>query len=224
MSSKFLIFFGPPGSGKGTQAERLQAKLNLIGISTGALLRNEISQQTELGCLVEPIIKSGRLVDDEIVTKILEKRLGAADASAGAIFDGYPRNIHQQELLLELLEKIGVDVGNGQIFAVLISVEDDEVKKRILLRRSCACGAIFHLEYNPPLKDGVCDKCGGQLYQREDDKEAVIASRLKIYHQEIGPILDFWENSGKLIKINGEQKPEAIHEELLRRLKEVSFL
>jgi adenylate kinase len=224
MDRKFLIFFGPPGSGKGTQAEMVGEKMNLIGISTGALLRNEINRNTELGKLVEPVLKSGRLVDDETVTKILEKRLSMEDAGNGAIFDGYPRNINQQNLLLDLFAKIGVDVKKDQVFAVLINVKDNEVTKRILLRRSCACGAIFHLEYNPPQTDGICDKCGGQLYQREDDKEEVITNRLKIYHQEIGPILDFWENSGKMIKIDGEKKPEKVFEELLGKLKEVKLL
>jgi adenylate kinase len=224
MARKFLIFFGPPGSGKGTQAKMLGEKMKLIGISTGALLRNEVSLKTELGKLVEPIVSNGGLVDDEIVTKILEKRLKAEDAVDGAIFDGYPRNIRQQTLLLDLLKKIGIDVQKDEVFAVLINVEDREVKKRILFRRSCVCGAIFHLEYNPPQKDGICDKCGGNLFHRQDDKEEVIAARLKIYHQEIGPILDFWEKAGKLIKIDGEKSPDNVFGELLEKLEETKII
>jgi adenylate kinase len=218
MAKTFLIFFGPPGSGKGTQAEILNKKLGLVYISTGSLLRNEIKSKSKLGELVAPIVKSGGLVSDEIVNAIVDKRLKKKDAEKGAIFDGYPRNISQQNLLVNNFEKMKLDDKQDKLYGILIDVQDKEVKKRITKRRTCACGEVYHLIYKPSKKLGICDKCGSKLYTREDDKGQVIAKRLKIYHEAIGPLLDFWQKKSKLIKINGEKKPAEVQKEIVGKL------
>ena len=224
MAKTFLIFFGPPGSGKGTQAEMLNKKLGLVYISTGSLLRNEIKSNSKLGKLVKPIIDQGNFVANEIVNAIVAKRLKKKDATRGAIFDGYPRNISQQNLLVDNFTEMKLDEKKDKLFSVLIDVADKEVKKRITKRRSCACGEVYHLIYKPSKKPGVCDKCGGKLYTREDDKAQVIIKRLKIYHQEIKPLLDFWQKKSKLILIDGEQSPNEVQKALVYKLKNKRIL
>jgi adenylate kinase len=219
MAKTFLIFFGPPGSGKGTQAEMLNKKLGLVYISTGSLLRNETKSNSKLGKLVKPIIKQGNFVANEIVNAIVAKRLKKKDAARGAIFDGYPRNISQQNLLVDHFIQMKLDEKNDKLYSVLIDVEDKEVKKRITKRRSCACGEVYHLIFKPTKKPGVCDKCGGKLYIREDDKAQVIIKRLKIYHKEIKPLLDFWQKKSKLIRINGVKKPAEVQREIINKLR-----
>ena len=206
--------FGPPGSGKGTQAEILGKKLNLPTISTGVLLRKEIKDKTELGKEVEEIIAGGNLVSDEIVAKMIETRLKEKDAENGAILDGYPRTLNQQDFLLNILKEIS----EAKIIPLLVDVSDDEVVRRLSGRRSCVCGATYHMIYNPPKQDETCDVCGAKLVVRPDDSPGVIKERLKVYHLNVDPVIDYWRTGGKLFLINGEQSIDSVADEIDKKL------
>lgn len=208
-----FIFFGPPGSGKGTQADMLAKKFKIPRISTGDLLRDEIKRKTKIGKEVEKILAKGRLVADNVTEKILFKRIKGKDAGEGFILDGFPRNIKQQNNLMRAIGK------KGKGLAVLVDVSDKEVKARLGGRRMCVCGATYHLKYNPPKKKNICDLCAGKLFIREDDKPAVISDRLKLYYKEIAPVLKYWERAEKLVEINGEQSIKAVQEDILKELK-----
>lgn len=207
-----LALFGPQGSGKGTQAEMLAKKYNLETLSTGEVFRQEIKKQTDLGRLADSLINNGQLVPDEITDKIVLGELGTPKYQNGFILDGYPRNTNQ----LAVLEKnIGLD------WAILLEINDEEVQKRLAGRRVCPkCGAIYNVLNRPPKQDGVCDVCGEKLIARDDDKPEAIAKRLQIYHAETEPIVKYYENKGKLIKVNGALPIEKVFEEMENKLEE----
>jgi adenylate kinase len=213
---KYFIFFGPPGSGKGTQADMLAKKLNLPVVSPGELLRHEEDSNTAIGRKIKPIIDSGKLVPDEIIEKIILKCFKRFDARAGIVFDGYPRKRAQLDFLMKKLEKIAGK--QDYVRAILINVSDKEVKRRLGGRRVCDCGAAYHLRYNPPQRQGICDLCGKKLYIRHDDKPKLIADRLKLYHKKIKPLLDYFEKNDKLIEINGEQSIDKVRKDILKKL------
>jgi adenylate kinase len=218
MLKTYIIFFGPPGSGKGTQAEKISEKKHLPIISTGALFRREIELKTALGRKIKPLLRQGQLVSDITVNKIFAKRLQDKDMDRGAICDGYPRNIEQQNFLITLLGKLtGKD---DIIIAILVQVRDKTVIERLSGRRVCACGATYHIKNNPPPESGVCSRCGNKsIFIRDDDKEEVIRKRLKVYHQTTRPMLDYWEKHGKLLRINGELNITEVENEIDLMLK-----
>ncbi len=220
MTKKIIIFFGPPGSGKGTQAEMLAKITDWKKISTGDLFRTEIAAKTKLGNLANKYIKDGKLVPDKVTVNLVEQ--GLKQKATGFIFDGFPRNRQQLNYLSAIFKKILIK--NDQIYAINVAVSDKEVKQRLSQRRMCACGKVYHLVYNPPINAGVCDICGSKLFIRNDDKPNVISNRLKIYHSKIKFILDYWQKKGKLIKINGEQPIKKINEEIIGKLKELKLL
>jgi adenylate kinase len=215
MSKNIIIFFGPPGSGKGTQAEMLERKTDWKKISTGDLFRSEIAAGTKFGKSADKYLKAGKLAPDKITVKLVEQ--GLKQKASGFIFDGFPRNKKQLTQLLDLFKKALKK--NDQVYAIEVAVSDKEVKQRLGQRRVCACGRVYHLVYNPPINVGVCDICGGKLFVRNDDKPKVISHRLKIYNHEGEPILDYWQKQDKLIKIDGEQPIKVIHMEILEKLK-----
>jgi len=195
-----LILLGPPGSGKGTQAQKLVERYKVPQISTGDIFRQAVRDQTELGKKAKEYMDRGELVPDQIVVGMVEERLSQPDCKNGFILDGFPRTIAQAEALDELLARRG-----EKLDAVLeISVPDEEVIKRLSGRRTCRqCGAMYHIEFNPPKEPGRCDKCKGELYQREDDKEEVIKSRLEVYHSQTAPLIEYYQKKGLLKKIDG---------------------
>lgn len=218
MAKTFLIFFGPPGSGKGTQADLLAQKLRLPVAAIGELLRHEEEVKSAIGKKVKPLIDAGKLAPNEIIETIIDKFFRKAKVKLGAIFDGYPRKKDQLELLKKRLAKIA---GNSdKICAVLIDVKDQEVEQRLGGRRACDCGAVYHLKYNPPKIKNICDLCGKKLYVRQDDKPKLIADRLKIYHQEIKPMLDYWKKAGRLIVVDGGQSINDVQADIINALKE----
>ena len=235
MSQKtFLIFFGPPGSGKGTQADMLAEKIKLPVICPGELLRHEMELKTEIGKKVELAVNSGKMVNEAIVEKLIDQRLGRRDAKQGAIFDGCPRRKKQLNFLIKKFNKIThnkcsnvllrKNQGNGlRVAAILVNVSNKEVKQRLSGRRVCDCGAAYHIKYNPPKKRGVCDLCGKKLSVRADDKPAVIADRLKLYHKQTEPLLDYFQQRGELIKIDGEQSIKEVEKEIWREIKNLRF-
>ncbi|MFA5360109.1 MAG: nucleoside monophosphate kinase [Patescibacteria group bacterium] len=220
MPKNVIIFFGPPGSGKGTQAEMLAKITNWKKISTGDLFRSEISAKTKIGKMVEKYTVTGKLVPDKITVKLVEH--GLKQKAFGFIFDGFPRNKKQLSQLLDLFKKTLKK--NDKIYAIEVAVSDKEVKQRLGQRRMCACGKVYHLVYNPPINAGICDICGSKLFIRNDDKPKVISHRLKIYHHEGEPILDYWQKQGKLIKIDGEQPIKKIHGEIMQKLKALKLI
>jgi adenylate kinase len=202
-----LLLIGPQGSGKGTQAKLIAESLNIPHISTGDLFRN---LQGELKQQVDEIINKGDLVPDELTLKILKQRFEKEDCNKGFILDGYPRNLHQAESLKQI-----TDIDK----AIEIKISDEISIRRLSSRISCkTCGAVFNLITNPPKQKNICNYCGGELYQRDDDKPEAIKKRLKTYHQETEPVLEHYKKENKLLEINGENPIKDIFKEILEEL------
>lgn len=207
-----VILLGPPGSGKGTQAVRLSQKLGIPHISTGDLFRENISKGTDLGKKAKSFMDAGKLVTDEIVLDMLFERVKQPDCHSGYLLDGFPRTIPQAEALdLKL-------AGQANIIVLNLNVADDSIIKRIEGRLTCnRCGNIHNKYYSPPLKEGVCDKCGGVLTQRSDDKEDVVKERLRVYHEQTEPLVDYYTKKRILANVNGENGPEVVSSELFQQ-------
>lgn len=197
-----FIFLGPPGAGKGTLAKQAAQVYNIPHISTGDIFRENIKNQTELGKKVDAIIKSGGLVSDDITCELVKDRLSKPDTKNGYILDGFPRTIPQAEAL-ETFAKIDA--------AVNFDISDETVVERLGGRVCCKeCGQMFHVKFNPPKTEGKCDKCGGELYTRDDDKTESIQNRLVVYRKSTAPLIDFYKNKGNLVDINARPAPETI--------------
>lgn len=195
-----IIMLGPPGAGKGTQAVKISEFLSIPRIATGDIFRKAIANGTELGKKAEEYLKRGELVPDEIVNEIIKERISRPDCESGFILDGYPRTLNQATALDKILYNL-----KRQIDLVInIDVSEENIIKRLSYRRTCKkCGAVYHLLFNPPKQVDKCDKCGGELYQREDDKEDVIRNRLKVYYERTKPIIKYYKNKGILVNIDG---------------------
>ncbi|MFE2923480.1 adenylate kinase [Streptomyces goshikiensis] len=194
-----IVLVGPPGAGKGTQAAFLAKNLSIPHISTGDLFRANISKGTELGRKAKAIMEAGQLVPDEITIAMAQDRMEQADAAGGFLLDGFPRNVSQAEALDSYLK-----AGDLKLDAVLdLEVEEDEVVKRIAGRRVCRNDSshVFHVTYAAPKTEGVCDTCGGELYQRGDDSEDTVRNRLDVYHTQTEPIIDYYKAQGLLVTI-----------------------
>ncbi|WP_225835985.1 adenylate kinase [Streptomyces sp. NK08204] len=212
-----IVLVGPPGAGKGTQAVRLAEKLAIPHISTGDLFRANISQQTELGKLAKSYMDAGNLVPDEVTIAMAKDRMEQPDAVGGFLLDGFPRNVSQAQALDELLTTEGIELD-----AVLdLEVPEDEVVKRIAGRRICRNDSshVFHETYSKPKKEGVCDVCGGELYQRDDDKEDTVLKRLEVYHQQTEPIIDYYKAQGLVVTISSLGPVDEITQRALEALK-----
>lgn len=213
-----FIFFGPPGSGKGTQADMLAERMKLPVVSPGELLRHEINAKTDLGLEVEKKLAKGKMVANEIVEKIIDKRLSKRDAQKGFVLDGYPRTKKQLNNFSNRLKKISSAKDN--VYAFLVDVKDLEVKKRLGGRRVCDCGASYHLKYNPPKKKELCDLCGKKLSIRDDDKPMVIKDRLHSYHHKIKPLLSYWGKDDRLVVVDGSQSIKKVENDIQKFLKQ----
>ncbi|MFD6167990.1 adenylate kinase [Streptomyces coeruleorubidus] len=212
-----IVLVGPPGAGKGTQAAFLAKNLLIPHISTGDLFRANISQQTELGKLAKSYMDAGNLVPDEVTIAMAKDRMEQPDAENGFLLDGFPRNVSQAEALDELLETESM-----QLDAVLdLEVPEDEVVKRIAGRRVCRneSAHVFHVTYKPPAKEGVCDVCGGELYQRDDDSEETVRKRLEVYHTQTEPIIDYYKAQGLVVTISALGKVEDVTTRAMEALK-----
>lgn len=212
-----IVLVGPPGAGKGTQAQFLAKELSVPHISTGDLFRANISKQTDLGKEAESYMKAGQFVPDSVTIGMAKDRLDQPDAAEGFLLDGFPRNLHQAEVLDEYLAGKGI-----QVDAVLdLEVPEDEVVKRIAGRRLCKKdGAhVFHVVYSPPKKEGVCDTCGGPLYQREDDNEETVRKRLADYHNLTEPIIGYYREQGLVETISALGKVPEVTARALDALK-----
>ncbi|KUN85259.1 adenylate kinase [Streptomyces bungoensis] len=212
-----IVLVGPPGAGKGTQAVRLAEKLAIPHISTGDLFRANISRQTELGKLAKSYMDAGNLVPDEVTIAMAKDRMEQPDAARGFLLDGFPRNVSQAEALDELLESEGI-----KLDAVLdLEVPEEEVVKRIAGRRICRNDSshVFHVTYSAPKQEGVCDVCGGELYQRDDDSEDTVRTRLEVYHTQTEPIIDYYKAQGLVVTISSLGPVDEITERALEALK-----
>jgi adenylate kinase len=202
-----LVLVGPPGAGKGTQAEFIAAHLILPKISTGDIFRANVVQGTPLGVEAKRFMDAGQLVPDEVTINMVRERLAEADATDGFLLDGFPRTNPQAVALDKLL----ADLGTALELVLELVVDDDEVIRRLSGRRTCrGCGKIWHVEFDPPTHDGTCDRCGGELFQRDDDKPETVAERLRVYARDTAPLVDYYGAQGKLVGIDATGPVEDV--------------
>lgn len=206
-----LVFLGPPGAGKGTQAKRLSEEFKWPHISTGDILREAVSKRTPLGEKAMEYMEKGELVPDEVVIGIIKERLKGKDTQKGFILDGFPRTVNQAQSLDAVLEEERKTLD----LVIYFDVSEEEVIRRLTGRRSCLnCGAIFHLIYNPPKNGGFCDYCGEKLTQRADDQEETVKNRLKVYLSQTAPLVEYYREKGILKEIKAEKGREEVYEEV----------
>lgn len=196
-----LVFLGPPGAGKGTQAERISGIYGIAHISTGDIFRENIKRGTELGRRAKEYMDRGELVPDEVVIGIVREALADEKCALGFLLDGFPRTVAQAEALEAMLREIGRPLDR----VVNLSVPDEVVVERLTARRTCRdCGRNYHLVFNPPKVEGVCDACGGELFQREDDREETVRARLEEYRRKTEPLIDYYRERGLLVEVAGD--------------------
>lgn len=206
------IFLGPPGSGKGTQAKKLAAKLNIPHVALGDILREAVREGTEVGKLAKTFIDAGNLVPDHVTIKITDERLKKDDCKNGLILDGFPRSLIQAEALDKIIA--------GKDYKVIyFTVSLESVIDRNCGRLSCPdCGSVFHVKYNPPKKDDICDKCGGKLYQRKDDNPEVIKNRFTVYEDSTKPVFGMYQKRGKLVTVDAQGSIDEVFARLLKAI------
>lgn len=202
-----LVLVGPPGAGKGTQAEFIAAHLAVPKISTGDIFRDNVARGTPLGVNARRYMDSGQLVPDEITIDMVRDRLAEPDAADGFLLDGFPRTVPQAVAL----DKLVADLGAGLDVVLELVVDDDEVIRRLSGRRTCrGCGKVWHVEFDPPIREGICDRCGGELFQREDDRAETVAERLRVYARDTAPLVDYYGAQGKLVGIDATGPVEDV--------------
>ncbi|MBO5987088.1 MAG: adenylate kinase [Lachnospiraceae bacterium] len=202
-----IIMLGAPGAGKGTQAKMIAEKFQIPHVSTGDIFRANIKNGTELGKEAKKYMDQGQLVPDELTVKILLDRVAQADCANGYVLDGFPRTIPQAEVLDEALSKLGEKID----FAINVDVPDENIVRRMSGRRAClSCGATYHIEHIPPKKEGICDVCGQPLVLRDDDKPETVLNRLKVYHDQTQPLIDFYSKKGVLQSVDGTVDQKAV--------------
>ncbi|OGN92247.1 MAG: adenylate kinase [Chloroflexi bacterium RBG_13_48_17] len=211
----FLVFLGAPGAGKGTQAAIISRKLGLAHIASGDLFRQAVDEGTELGKLVKSYMAEGALVPDEVTTQLISERLNKPDCKSGCVFDGFPRTTEQARALDKMLAGRGESIDE----AIYIEVPEKELLKRLSGRWVCRkCQAPYHEVTAPPKVHKICDKCGGELYQRPDDTEETIKKRLKVYFAQTTPVLDYYQAEGKLFTVDGNLSIEEVSEKVIKAL------
>jgi adenylate kinase len=206
-----LVLLGPPGAGKGTQAERLVEDFALPYYSTGIILREAVDEQSELGKEAKKYMDEGELVPDELINKVIAERLDSGEADDGFLLDGFPRTIGQAEMLEETLAGRGRDLTG----VLLIDAPDDEVVRRLSGRRTCAKNShVYHTEFDPPKNEGVCDQDGSRLVQRDDDRPETVRKRLSVYHDQTEPLIAWYQDRGLLHRFDGTRSPDEVHDRI----------
>lgn len=206
-----IVFMGPPGAGKGTQAEYIVEQFGIPHISTGDAFRLAMKQGTELGLLAKQYVDAGKLVPDEVTIGIVRDRLQQEDCKKGFLLDGFPRTISQAEALDEIVAAMGKQIDH----VINLHVDREKLLARLTGRRICrSCGATYHILFNPPKQEGACDKCGGELYQRSDDTEEKVGTRLDEYITKTAPLLEYYSDKGLLRQLNGEQDIAQVSAEI----------
>lgn len=202
-----IILLGAPGAGKGTQADSIKSKYPVAHISTGDILRANVKAGTDLGKSAKGYMDSGKLVPDDLIVAMMESRLQEADCKAGFILDGFPRTIAQAKALDVILEKLAIKLDA----VVSLEIDDDTVVSRLTSRRVCKqCGAIYNTVFKPTAKDSICDSCGGDVVQRDDDKESVIRNRLSVFHEQTAPLIDYYKEKGLIVPVDATSGKDAV--------------
>lgn len=210
-----IILIGPPGAGKGTQATRMIDRLKVPQISTGDMFRAAVKEGSPMGKKAKEYMDKGALVPDDVVIGVVKERFGKPDCKKGFILDGFPRTLEQAKALDGLLKDLGTKLDH----VVVIEVPDDYLVKRLTGRRTCrGCNYMHHIEFDPPKKSGMCDKCGGELYQRDDDQEATIRQRLTTYHGQTSPLIEYYGKQNIVRKINGTLSMEKVQNEIKKAI------
>lgn len=210
-----LVLLGAPGAGKGTQAKKLIEKYGIPQISTGDLLRAAVSAGTPLGKEAKSYMDKGELVPDRVVLGMVEERLKQDDCKKGYILDGFPRNVSQADALDKMLSSLGMSLDA----ALSVDVPFDDLMKRLTGRRTCkSCGQMYNIYFNPPKKEGICDKCGGELFQRDDDKEETIKKRLEVYNSQTAPLIEYYSKKGILKSVSGTGSIDEIFNNICKLL------
>jgi adenylate kinase len=210
-----LVLLGPPGAGKGTQAERLVEDFDLPYYSTGIILREAVAEESELGKEAKQYMDNGDLVPDELINKVIAERLDSGEADDGFLLDGFPRTVGQAEMLQESLAQRGRDL----TAALLIDAPDEEVVRRLSGRRTCAKGNhVYHVEFDPPKHEGVCDQDGSRLVQRDDDQPETVRKRLSVYHEQTEPLIGWYDDKGLLMRFDGSRSPDEVHDRIRAKL------
>jgi adenylate kinase len=214
-----LVLLGPPGAGKGTQAKLLQDHFHIPQISTGDILRQAVTDGTALGKQAKEYMDLGELVPDSVINDIVEERLAADDCRAGFLLDGFPRTVAQAEAFEKMLERRNL-VLDG---AISLRVPREELVARLSGRRTCRqCGAMYHVRFNPPASDMTCDRCGGDLYQRDDDREETIEARMEVYDKQSGPLREHFREKGLLREVDGAKGTDEVFEQILGALRKAA--
>lgn len=207
-----IVLLGPPGAGKGTQAKQIAAEFHIPHISTGDMFRENLKNETELGKLAKTYMDKGELVPDAVTIQIVEDRLQKEDCRDGFLLDGFPRNVEQADALKEVLRKLGKKVD----LALNIDVASEELIARLTGRRVCrSCGASFHVLFQAPKEEGVCDFCHGELYQRDDDSLETVKNRLDVYEAQTAPLIAYYRNEGSLKDVDGAQDVDVVFKEIV---------
>jgi len=210
-----VVLLGPPGAGKGTQAEGLAERLGLVHVASGDLFREAVAAATPLGRQVQAYMERGELVPDGLTVRMVLERMAQPDCRAGVILDGFPRTVAQAEALDQALAAQGQQVDA----VLLLTVPDEVVLERLTGRRICRnCQAPYHVSFNPPAVEGRCDRCGGPLYQRDDDREETVRRRLQVYHEQTAPLVSYYRERGLLREVDGRGDVEAVAERLVQAL------
>ncbi len=210
-----LILLGPPGAGKGTQAANIIETFSIPHISTGDIFRKNIKEGTELGKKAKEYMDRGELVPDTLVVEIVEDRLKAEDCKSGFLLDGFPRTVFQAEALDKVLENMGA----GLDYVINVVVDPELLVERAVGRRICRdCGSTYHIKYNPPREESVCDKCSGELYQRSDDNADTVTNRIRVYMDETSPLIEYYRVKGNLINVDGQQDIDKVFDDILKAI------